>query len=137
MFQLNDTVSAELSPSAIGDYDEDGVPDLMVKFNRLEIIAYILSKGVNYGNVTLTLSGKLAHGLPFEGSCIIKVSALAGDVNCNGKVDICDVVQAVSSYGSKEDETDWNSNANFAPPWDRINIFDLVTIAYHYGETYP
>ena len=133
---LNNTVSAELSLSAIGDYDEDGIPDLMVKFNRSEIIAYILSKGVNYGNITLTLSGKLADGLPFEGNCIIKVSALAGDVNCDGKVDIYDIIQAASSYGSREEEPNWNPNANFAQPYDRIDIIDLVTIAANYGKTH-
>jgi len=135
---LNGTVPVDLNaPIAIGDYDEDGVPDLMVEFNRSETILYVLSEGVNYGNVTLTLSGKLAHGLPFEGSCIIAVSDLAGDVNCDGVVDIYDVVEACLSYGSKEGEPNWNPNANYAPPYDRIDIFDIVTIAYHYGETYP
>jgi len=134
---LNDTVSAELSPSAIGDYDEDSIPDLMVKFNRSEIIAYILSKGVNYGNVTLTLSGKLTDGLPFEGSCIIAVSDLAGDVNCDGVVDIYDIGGACISYDSEEGESSWNPNANYAPPYNKIDIYDIVTIAYHYGETYP
>jgi len=57
---LNDTVSVDLSaPIAIGDYDNDTVPDLMVCFNWTEVTDYILSKGIVFGNVTLEVSGKL------------------------------------------------------------------------------
>ena len=134
---LNDTVSAELSPSAIGDYDNDSVPDLMVCFNRTEVIEYILAEAITFGNVTLTISGSLYDGIPFKGSFIIAVSDLAGDVNCDGKVDIYDIIQAASSYSSGEEEPNWNPNANFAPPWNEIDIIDLVTIAANYGKTHP
>jgi len=40
---LNDTIPAELRPLAIGDYDEDGIPDLMVKFDRAEVISCIIA----------------------------------------------------------------------------------------------
>ena len=133
---LNDTVSAELSPSAIGDYDNDSVPDLMVCFNRTEVIEYILAEAITFGNVTLTISGSLYDGIPFKGSFIIAVSDLAGDVNCDGKVDIYDIIQAASSYSSGEEEPNWNPNANFAPPWNEIDIIDLVTIAANYGKTH-
>jgi parallel beta-helix repeat protein len=134
---LNGTVPAELRPIAIGDYDNDSVPDLMAKFNRTKVSQYILSKGIIYGNVTLTLSGKLDDGTPFIGSHAIKVSDLVGDVNCDGKVDILDIVLACVSYASKDGGAHWNANANFAPSWDRIDILDIVTIIAHYRQKYP
>lgn len=35
-------VDAE-APTEIGDYDHDGAPDLIVKFDRAEVISYILA----------------------------------------------------------------------------------------------
>lgn len=66
---LNDTVPAELRPTAIGDYDSDGIPDLMVKFNRTAVQA-ILRVG---DKVEITISGKLIDGRLFEGKDTIKV----------------------------------------------------------------
>jgi hypothetical protein len=135
---LNDTVPVDLdAPTAIGDYDEDGVADLMAKFNRTQVVEYMLSENIEFGNVTLTLTGKLYDDTQFEASSIIKVSALAGDANCDGKTNILDIVQAAASYGSKEGDPNWNPNANFASPYNRIDILDIVTIASHYGKTYP
>lgn len=74
---LNDTISAELKPIGIGDEDDDGVPDLMVKFNRAEVMELLGT--VDYGEdtgksveVTLTITGEVAEA-PFEGSEIVKV----------------------------------------------------------------
>jgi hypothetical protein len=130
---LNYTVPVDLSaPVAIGDYDNDGTPDLMVKFDRSAVQQFILSHGINYGNVTLTLKGKLSDGTLFEGSDMIRVSNIGGDVNCDGIVSIYDIVEACLSYGSREEELNWNANANFAEKWDRIDIFDIVTILSYY-----
>jgi hypothetical protein len=135
---LNDTIPVDPDgPTTIGDYDGDGIPDLMVYFNRTQFVEYMLSSGIEYGNVTLALSGKLHDWEPFEGNAIIKVSSLAGDVNCDGAVDLYDLVTAAISHRSKEGEPNWNPNANYAPPWNHIDIFDIVTIASHYGKTYP
>lgn len=36
---LNDTIPVDPhSPTKIGDYDHDGIPDLMVKFNEAEVM---------------------------------------------------------------------------------------------------
>jgi hypothetical protein len=121
-----------LAPVSISNYD--GNQSLMVGFNRTSVIDYLVSKGITYANVTLTLTGKLYKGTSFVGSDIIRVSALVGDVNCDGQVDILDIVQAANCYGSKEGEPNWNANANFAPPWNTIDILDLVTIIGHYGQ---
>jgi hypothetical protein len=57
------------SPTAIGDHDQDGIPDLMVKFDRQKLITCL---GDTTGDVTLTVSGQVA-GLRFEGTDTISV----------------------------------------------------------------
>ncbi len=59
---LNLEVQAKLNPTKIRDYDEDGIPDLMVKFSRKEVVP-LLSVGEN----TLTITGEV-NGEVFEGS---------------------------------------------------------------------
>jgi hypothetical protein len=91
---LNGTIPVDVSaPKAIGDYDNDGITDLMVKFNRTAICQLILSKGIMVGNVTLTVSGKLYDGVEFEGCDTIRVR-MPGDLNMDGKVDMKDVAIA-------------------------------------------
>lgn len=72
---LNNTIPAALStPLTIGDYDSDGIPDLMVKFDRASVAALILRNCVlehNTAKATLTLSGKLEDETPFQGSATI------------------------------------------------------------------
>lgn len=60
-----------------------------------------------------------------------------GDVNSDGKVDIYDVVAISSIYGCMEGEPNWDPNADIAPPYGRIDMFDLVTCTGHYREEYP
>jgi len=66
---LNVQVQAEAKPIEIGDYDEDGIPDLMVKFNRTAVQS-ILEVGEK---VEITISGTLIDGRVFEGKDTIKV----------------------------------------------------------------
>jgi hypothetical protein len=66
----------EPKPIAIGDYDSDGIPDLMVKFSRAEVIAYILDNidiENRFTTLTLTIAGYLNDGTPFQGSDTIKI----------------------------------------------------------------
>jgi len=78
---MNNTIS--VSPEAqivIGDYDNDTIPDLMVKFNGTEVIEYILDN-INMTelaerrriDVTLTVAGRLNDGTIFQGSDIVRV----------------------------------------------------------------
>lgn len=55
------------------DRNNDGILERMVKFNRTQVAEYILSKGIMYGNVTLTLAGQLTDGTPFEGNDAIGI----------------------------------------------------------------
>ncbi len=66
---LNETVPAEPKPINISDYDEDGITDLMVKFNRQDVID-ILEPG---DDVEIKISGELLDGTKFEGIDYIKV----------------------------------------------------------------
>jgi hypothetical protein len=65
---LNGSVHAEESPSSIGDYDSDGLPDLMVKFDRSAVGA-ILTIGQN---VEITVTGNVGSQL-FSGTDYIRV----------------------------------------------------------------
>lgn len=60
---------ADSSPTDIGDHDDDGIPDLMVKFDRGDLID-LLQPGEN---VLITISGFLYNGLLFEGTDTIRV----------------------------------------------------------------
>lgn len=66
--RLNGTVPALSWPTSIGDYNSNGVPDLMVKFDRRAIQA-ILDVGES---VEITITGEV-DGIPFMGVDTIRV----------------------------------------------------------------
>jgi hypothetical protein len=66
---LNDVVPAEESPTEVGDSDGDGVPDLVVKFDR-ESVQGILSPG---DEVFVSVAGVLQGGASFGGTDTIRV----------------------------------------------------------------
>lgn len=66
--ELDVPLTAEAKPLAIGDYDSDGIPDMMVKFDRAALIQVVTP-----GNCTLTLVGELNEGPTFRGSDTIRV----------------------------------------------------------------
>jgi streptogramin lyase len=66
--------------SVIGDYDNDTIPDLMIKFDRQQVINYIMANvdmsrlyEERFMTITLTVTGKLNDGTPFQGSDTIKI----------------------------------------------------------------
>ena len=66
---LQNSIPAELSPTSIGDFDEDGILDLMVKFDRAS-----LQSLVSIGDaVEILISGALTNGVMFSGFDFIKV----------------------------------------------------------------
>lgn len=56
------------------------------------------------------------------------------DVNGDGKVDIYDVVKAAIAFNSRKGEPRWNAFADVAPAYGVIDVFDMVTIVFYYGE---
>jgi parallel beta-helix repeat protein len=81
--RLNETISAMSKPTHIGDHDRDGIPDLMIKFDKVKVIQYILNSlnitrlkkivEKRFMNITLTITGKLNDGTPFQGSHTIRI----------------------------------------------------------------
>ena len=68
--RLNDhQVPAEAKPTEIGDYDNNGIPDLMIKFNQ-SVVQSILETGEE---VEIVITGELIDGRLFQDSDIIKV----------------------------------------------------------------
>jgi len=65
--------------SVIGDYDNDGIPDLMVKFDRATVIEFILAnadfeykRGYLEAYVTIAVTGQMYNGISFSGSDTIR-----------------------------------------------------------------
>lgn len=69
---LNGQIGAEVKPTEIGDYDNDGIPDLMVKFNQLTV-QNILQIGEK---IKITIAGNLTDGRLFEGIDFIRAISL-------------------------------------------------------------
>jgi len=131
---LNDTVPVDLSaPIAVGDYDNDTIPDLTVCFNWTDVTNYILSKGIVFGNITLEVSGKLYNGIVFTGTDTILVSSLIGDVNIDGKVDIEDICLAALAFGSNPGHPRYNPNIDINGD-NKIDIQDIYLIAKNFGK---
>jgi parallel beta-helix repeat protein len=132
---LNNTIRIDLeAPSEIGDYDNDTIPDLMVKFDRATVCNFILSKGIKYGNVTLMLSGKLYDGTLFEGYDSVRVR-MPGDLNMNGKVDMKDISIASRAFGSYPSHSRWNPTADENED-NRIDMVDIALTCRNFGKTY-
>jgi len=84
---LPDVPAPKPVPTKIGDHDGDGIPDLMVKFNRTMVSELILYRGITYGNVTLTITGEV-NGTLFAGidsiDAVFNVSIHAS-TGCRGR----------------------------------------------------
>jgi hypothetical protein len=72
---LNGIVPALNHPTAVGDYDNDGIPDLMVKFDRAAVQS-ILESG---DQVEVRVEGYLPDGIFFKGDDTIKVIKQVGE----------------------------------------------------------
>jgi len=58
---------------------------------------------------------------------------MLGDINGDGKVDIYDVFLTAAAYGSELGDPNWNPDADLAPPYGLMNIYDLVTVTAPFG----
>ncbi|MFX1445791.1 MAG: nitrous oxide reductase family maturation protein NosD, partial [Promethearchaeota archaeon] len=66
---IQESIPAAPSPTDIADYDDDGIPDLMVKFDRTSV-QLSLSPGEA---VEITIDGSLIDGTYFSGTAYIRV----------------------------------------------------------------
>lgn len=62
---------------------------------------------------------------------------MIGDVNGDGVIDIFDAVLLLQAYGSHEGDPNWNPEADIAPQWGVVNLYDAVTLTSRYGQTCP
>jgi len=85
-----------------------------------------MSKGVVSG-MTLIL---LSIGLSMLASNVVH-SALPGDLNDDGKVDIRDVLVVAVAFGSYPGHLRWNPTADINKD-NRVNILDIVFIAKNF-----
>jgi hypothetical protein len=97
--------------------------------------ASLLLSDVNGDPIGWSMAAQLWLNPPRDGIVTVE-SPIPGDLNGDGKVDISDVVLAASAYGSVRGSSNWNPKADLAPPYGIINMLDLVTIIYHYGQKY-
>jgi hypothetical protein len=134
--RLNGTVLVDLNaPTSIGDYDVDGIADLMVNFNRTEVLNLILAQNILNGNATLTVTVELYVGITFRGDNIIKVRA-PGDINGDGMVNFQDTIPVGVAFGSKQGDPNWNQRADENED-GYINFLDVILIGQSFGNTYP
>ncbi len=63
-------VCAQTRPVEFGDYDRNGIGDLMLKFNRQEVISAL---GTLTGDVSVKVTGKMLDGTAFESHASINV----------------------------------------------------------------
>ncbi|MDD5287804.1 MAG: hypothetical protein PHY28_01660 [Dehalococcoidales bacterium] len=64
------TIAAQLTPTSIGNYNKNKIPDLMVKFERQAVINALNGQT---GNIPFTITGQMEDGYSFTGSDTIKV----------------------------------------------------------------
>jgi len=88
-------------------------------------------------NWTISAQAPLAGDInPSDNTFIdgyVKIKML-GDANADGVVDILDIVTASYAYHSRPGDTNWNPQADIAPQYGYVDIFDMVTIVYYYGK---
>ena len=80
--RLNGEIPAEPAPTEIGDNDNDGLPDLMVKFSRSEVIE-ILDRE-NESEIVIT--GELNDGTSFSSSDTIRTLNKINNDSNSGKM---------------------------------------------------
>jgi hypothetical protein len=51
-----------------------------------------------------------------------------GDINGDGEIDLYDIMLAIAAYGSKPGDARWNPDADIAPQYGKIDIYDLITL---------
>ncbi len=70
---LDGKVKAQMLPTSIGDYDADGIQDVMVKFDRAEVIKYLLGRTGTANTATITISGTYQGAVKFTSTDEIRL----------------------------------------------------------------
>jgi PKD repeat protein len=86
------------------------------------------------GNYTVTLTVVDSDGRSGNLTRIVTVTALLGDINGDGKVDIYDVAYVAKRFGSSEGDPEYDPKADFNGD-GKIDIYDVATVAKQFGKT--
>jgi len=141
--RLNDTFPVSLLPNPpvpvpteIGDYDNDTIPDLMVKFNRTALTSHIYhTLGIKYGNVTLKITGNLTDGTPFEGKDTIRV-IFGGDADLNGLIEMPDFYVWRENFGKTPEQCQPHMHPDFNNN-EIVELLDFYIWRENFGATTP
>jgi hypothetical protein len=63
--RLEGVVPAQLSPMSIGDYNDNGIPDIMIKFDRKLLVNYLNNNNLFGDNVPLIITGDYSQDVQF------------------------------------------------------------------------
>ncbi len=85
-------------------------------------------------HVLLSTAGQIYHAV--EDCSVTILSFHPADFNNDMIIDIYDIVIAAIAYGSTPIDPNWNPDCDLAELYGIIDIFDLVTVASHYGQQY-
>jgi hypothetical protein len=122
----------------------DGSGTLFIMSVRVKYQPYIYELPSDEDHVNLSLCftstelgdefGQLIPHTSTDGIIKLYARTPSPDINNDGIVNLYDVVIAANAYGSHVGDPEWNQLADLAPEWGKIDIYDLVTCLYHYGE---
>jgi parallel beta-helix repeat protein len=89
--------------------------------------------GDGIGDTAYTIDSNSEDNYPLMNPWI-RPPPLAGDLNSNEIIDLADLVILAKAYLSKPGDSNWNSHADLAAPFNEISLTDVVTLAYRYGQ---
>lgn len=90
---------------------------------------------VEYGHHNITVYGTDVSGDTYASGTVDFDVSILYDVNGDGTVGISDIVAVGAAYGSTPEDLLWNPSADIAYPYGKIDICDLVSVVFHYGDT--
>lgn len=90
---------------------------------------------VGYGHHSITVNATDLVGDTYVSDIVYFTVSTQCDVNGDGEVNIDDVVIVSGAYGATPEDMNWNANADLAYHYGIIDVFDLVSVVFHYGET--
>jgi hypothetical protein len=120
------------------DHNGDGVLERMLKFERAAVESWIYgTMGISYGKVSLTLTGKLFDGTPFEGTCSIFVN-FGGDVNNDGVINVLDAATVSAHWypGPPKGPLGYDVSVDLNKD-GRIDVLDSASVSVNWGMSLP
>lgn len=90
---------------------------------------------LSFGHHRVIIYAFDALGNAYASNTVHFTVSIVGDLDGDGEVKISDIVLAIAAFDSAKGDPDWNPEADVAPVFGRVDIYDLITIAADYGDT--